>query len=309
MRTDNGNHGGPARRLAMAGAAALTALSCAVLGGGPAAASVLPAPYGDLNADGNIDLMSVSSSGALQLWTGNGSGGVAGPVAEPSAGDFTGELIDGAGNFNRGAYQSLALYNSSLSYVSVEVGDGTGQFSSGHAVSVVPPNLASSWPAITQLVSPGDITGHNRADLVGRVGDQLEVFANTALYHYAAPTAVAGSGWSGRTVIGIIDVTGDGVKDLIARDDATGVVWLYPGAAGGTFGDETTRVQIGSGLDAATYPFVITKGDVTGDGHADIYAVGASGGLYLSVGNASGGFDAPTLVSSDPAWTGIKALG
>ena len=70
----------------MAGAAALTALSCAVLGGGPAAASVLPAPYGDLNADGNIDLLSVSSSGALQYWAGTGTGAVASPVAEPSAG-------------------------------------------------------------------------------------------------------------------------------------------------------------------------------------------------------------------------------
>lgn len=295
----------------MAGAAVLTALSCAVLSGGPAAASVLPAPYGDLNADGNIDLMSVSSSGALQFWAGNGTGGVTGPVAEPNQAqpDFSDALIEGAGNFNRSAYQSLAIYRSTNSWVYVEVGDGTGDFSSGHEVSVEPPNLATSWPAITQLVSPGDITGHNRADLVGRIGDQLEVFTNYTLYHYSTPYAVAGSGWSGRTVIGILDVTGDGVKDLIARDDATGVVWLYPGVAGGTFGDETTRVQIGSGLDAATYPFVITKGDVTGDGHADIYAVGASGGLYLSAGDASGGFGAPTLVSSDPAWTGIKALG
>lgn len=68
-------------------------------------------------------------------------------------------------------------------------------------------------------------------------------------------------------------------------------------------------MQIGSGLDAADYPFVITKGDVNGDGHADVYAVGASGGLYLASGNASGGFGVPMLVSSDPAWTGIKALG
>ncbi|MEY9905370.1 hypothetical protein ABIA35_001586 [Catenulispora sp. MAP12-49] len=311
MRTHNGNHGGHARRLAMAGAAALAALSCAVLSGGAAAASVLPAPYGDLNADGNIDLMSVSSTGTLQTWEGNGTGGVGAPIDNPNQAqpDFSDALIDGAGNFNRGAYQSLPIYRSTNSWVYVEVGDGTGTFSSGHEVSVEPPNLATSWPAITQLVSPGDITGHNRADLVGRVGDQLEVFANTALYHYNTPVAVAGSGWSGRTVIGVIDVTGDGVKDLIARDDATGVIWLYPGVAGGTFGDESTRVQIGSGLDAADYPFVITKGDVTGDGHADIYAVGASGGLYLLSGNASGGFGAPALVSSDPAWTGIKALG
>ncbi|MEY9925970.1 hypothetical protein ABH926_000590 [Catenulispora sp. GP43] len=309
MRTDNGNRGG-ARRLAMAGAAALTALSCAMLSGGPAAASVLPAPYGDLNADGNSDLLSVSADGSLHFWAGTGTGGVASPVAEPSAGtDFTGDLIDGAGNFNRSAYQSFPFYSTATSYVYVEVGDGTGQFSSGHEVLVSPPGGASSWPAFTQLVSPGDITGHNRADLVARVGDQLEVFPNTTLYHYGTPTAVAGSGWSGRTVIGIVDVTGDGVKDLIARDDATGVIWLYPGVAGGTFGDGSTRVQIGSGLDAAAYPFVITKGDANGDGHADIYAVGAAGGLYLLAGDASGGFGAPTLVSSDAAWTGIKALG
>lgn len=312
MRTDNGHDGrdgGRGRRLAMAGAAALTALSCAMLSGGPAAASVLPAPYGDLNADGHLDLLTVSSSGALQFWGGDGTGAVAGPVAEPAAApDLTGDLIDGAGNFNRSAYQSLPIYTSANSWVYVEVGDGTGQFSQGHEVSVTPPSGAA-WPAFTQMVSPGDITGHNRADLVARVGDQLEVFPNTALYHYGIPTAVAGAGWSGRTVVGIVDLNGDGVKDLIARDDDTGVIWLYPGVAGGTFGDETTRVQIGSGLSTADYPFVITKGDADGDGHADIYAVGAQGGLYLLAGDASGGFGAPTLVSSDAGWSGIKGLG
>jgi hypothetical protein len=311
LRTDNLHDGGRGRRLALAGAAALAALSCAVLTGGPAAASVLPAPYGDLNADGHLDLMSVSSSGALQFWAGDGTGGVAAPVTDANQAqpDFSDALIDGAGNFNRGAYQSLPIYRSTNSWVYVEVGDGTGNFASGHEASVEPPNLATSWPTFTQLISPGDITGHNRADLVARVGDQLEVFANFTAYHYSTPVAVAGAGWSGRTVIGIIDVTGDGVKDLIARDDATGVIWLYPGVAGGTFGDETTRVQIGSGLSAADYPYVITKGDANGDGHADICAVGAAGGLYLLSGNASGGFGAPALVSSDPAWTGIKALG
>lgn len=293
----------------MVGAAALTALSCAMLSGGPAAASVLPAPYGDLNADGNIDLVSVSSTGALQYWAGSGTGSVASPVAEPSAGDFTGDLIEGAGNFNRSSYQSLFLYSSATDHAYVELGANTGQFSTANEVVVSPPSGETSWPVITQLVSPGDITGHNRADLVARVGDQLEVIPNVALAHYGIPVAVAGSGWSGRTVIGVVDVTGDGVKDLIARDNATGVVWLYQGVAGGTFGDETTRVQIGTGLDAAAYPFVITKGDADGDGRADVYAVGASGGLYLSAGDAVGGFDAPTLVSSDPAWTGITALG
>ena len=66
-------------------------------------------------------------------------------------------------------------------------------------------------------------------------------------------------------------------------------------------------MQIGSGLDAADYPFVIAKGDVNGDGHADIYAVGASGGLYLSAGQRLRRLRRADAVSSDPAWTGIKA--
>lgn len=285
----------------LAAAAGVTAAT------GPAAATVLPAPYGDVNADGQIDLLSVSASGALQLWTGTGTGGVAGPVAEAAAGsDFTGTLIEGAGNFNRGAYQQLPKYANNWIYV--EPNDGTGQFTQANSVSVVPPS-GTSWPTFTQLVSPGDITGHRRADLVARVGDQLLVYPNTMLYHYGLPTAVAGAGWTNRTVIGIVDTTGDAVADLIARDDDTGAVWLYPGAAGGTFGDETTRVQIGSGLTAADYPHVITKGDATGDGHVDVWAVGAQGGLHLLAGNASGGFDAPVLESSDPAWTGVQTLG
>src|SRR6185312_8033425 len=133
-------------------------------------------------------------------------------------------------------------------------------------MALVPAPLGTTaWPALTQLFSPGDLTGHRRADLIGKAGDQLFLFSSVVLGRYNAPIAIAGSGWSGRTVIGVVPAA-NGLSDLIARDDATGEVWRYPGQAGGTFGDETTRVLVGCGLKAKNFPLVISKGDANGDG-------------------------------------------
>ncbi|MEY9858704.1 hypothetical protein ABH935_004319 [Catenulispora sp. GAS73] len=187
-------------------------------------------------------------------------------------------------------------------------GDGLGGFSTGQEVVVPPPAGTTAWPAFTQLVSPGDLTGHRRADLIGKVGDQLFLYSSVVMNRYNAPVAIAGSGWSSRTVIGVVPAA-NGLHDLIARDDASGQIWRYPGQAGGTFGDETTRVLIGHGLTAKRFPLVITKGDANGDGLADIWAVDKRGNLFLLPGVAGSGFGHPQKVAEHKAWAGVTALG
>ena len=108
------------------------------------------------------------------------------------------------------------------------------------------------------------------------------------------------------SVVGFADMTGDGIPDLIARDTTSGALWLYKGLGNGQFG---SRAKIGSGFTAAAYRSVITKGDVTGDGNVDLWALGSNGKLYLFPGDGSGGFGHRILRSNHGYWAGVTALG
>ena len=59
--------------------------------------------------------------------------------------------------------------------------------------------------------------------------------------------ARSGTGWNVfSALVGAGDVNGDGRADLLARERATGYLWLYPG--NGT-GGSLPRVRIGTGLE------------------------------------------------------------
>ncbi|MEU5770096.1 VCBS repeat-containing protein [Streptomyces asoensis] len=59
--------------------------------------------------------------------------------------------------------------------------------------------------------------------------------------------AVPGTGCTGHTLVGIGDFNGDGNPDVIVRDDASRILWLYP-RTGAAF---SVRQQIGSGWQAS----------------------------------------------------------
>lgn len=271
-----------------------------------------PDKHGDLNGDGNPDLVAVGGDGKLYFAAGLGNGKTAAPVAETVQAPrypetWNPSLVAVGGDFSNDWFEDLAvIQNGALYYYR---GTGLGDFHPNPQY-VYPPSTQADWSQATQLVAPGDVTGDGRADLVIKQGDQLLLLGGEFAGSFADPVPIAtGSTWSGMTVVGITDVTGDGVPDLIARTDKTGALWLYKGAGDGTFGTAATRTRIGSGLDAARFPLLVTKGDVTGDGHADIWAVGKAGNLYLVKGTAAGGFCGPEVVSRSAFWGGVTALG
>jgi len=268
--------------------------------------------HGDLNGDGNPDLLAVGADGKLYDAAGLGNGNVAAPTAETALAPrypetWNPSLIASGGDFSNDWFEDLAVIQDGALYL--YRGTGLGDFHSAPTY-VQPPSTQPNWSQATALVAPGDLNGDGRADLVVKQGGQLLFLAGFFGGSFNDPAPIAtGTNWSGMTVVGITDVTGDGVPDLIARTDKTGVVWMYPGAGDGTFGTATTRVRIGSGLSAADYPLLETKGDVTGDGHADIWAVGKSGGLFLVKGTKSGGFGRPVEISCSAFWHSVTALG
>jgi hypothetical protein len=269
-----------------------------------------PDKHADLNGDGNPDLVAVGADGGLYYAAGLGNGQVATPTAETAPAPrypagWNPSLIAVGGDFSNDWFEDLAVIQNGSLYL--YRGTGLGDFH--NPVFVQPPSTQANWSGAAQLLSPGDLNGDGRADLVIKQGTQLLFLAGFFGGSFDDPVPAASGDWSGMTVVGITDVTGDGIPDLIARADKSGVLWLYPGVGDGTFGGVKTRVCIGSGLDAAHYPLLVTKGDVTGDGYADIWAVGKSGDLFLVKGKSGGHCGRPAVVSSSPFWKGVTALG
>ncbi|MGW8989491.1 FG-GAP-like repeat-containing protein [Streptomyces zhihengii] len=100
------------------------------------------------------------------------------------------------------------------------------------------------------------------------------------------------------------DFSRDGREDVIAREKATGKLWLYPGTGGGGLG---ARKLVGtSGWNSMGR--IAAFGDLTGDGRSDLFAVDkGTGKLWLYPGTSGGGLGARKLVGNG-GWNSMNAL-
>ncbi|MFJ1868745.1 FG-GAP-like repeat-containing protein [Streptomyces sp. NPDC088097] len=87
------------------------------------------------------------------------------------------------------------------------------------------------------------------------------------------------------------DFNGDGVQDLVARQDSTGILAMWLGRGNGSF---ASSVDVTSGWR----PFSQTvAADFTGDGKADLVARDTSGNLKLWNGRGDGSFGSAVTVT------------
>ncbi|MGW1511442.1 N-acetylmuramoyl-L-alanine amidase [Streptomyces sp. NPDC002394] len=124
-------------------------------------------------------------------------------------------------------------------------------------------------------------------------GDAVARDASGVLWYYQGsgnpsapfkPRLKTGSGWGiYDRIIGVRDLTGDSKPDLIAREKS-GVLWLYKGT-GNPAVPFAPRVKIGTGWQI--YNSIVSTGDLTSDGKADLIGRDSTGALWLYKGTGS----------------------
>ncbi|MER6435377.1 VCBS repeat-containing protein [Streptomyces sp. NPDC001185] len=147
-----------------------------------------------------------------------------------------------------------------------------------------------------------DYTDDGKADLFGRDGTALKVYAGDATKLSAGQRT---SSWpTGTLVLPFGDLDGDRCDDVFVRYP-NGEARVYPTICGGLPDQLSFYVKVSS--DWSGYDAVVSPGDVTGDGRADLLTrSAATGKLYLYANNGAGGFKARSLAGS--GFGGYKRL-
>ena len=284
-----------------------------------AAPTYVPGTTGDLNGDGNPDLVGVDANGNIDLYSNPSadtpSNAVPGATvisasvaaANTTASNFTGALIAHAGSVQEQNCDDLEIIaggqllmeennddcGASPTYATTN-GQRPPAPAAGTPAAAVSAYDSSDWSQARQLLAiatPGTYNG--KPDVVTTDLITLENSGGTEyLWEFPLQGATpqppilldSGSTWAGVTLInaGIIN----GNHALWTRNNTTGVITQYPNITADTtnsLGTGTTVANSGTPLTATAYPLIASAGDVTAGGNNGpaLWAVDASGTLQL----------------------------
>jgi hypothetical protein len=252
------------------------------------------AAVADMNGDGNLDVVALSSDSYIDVSLGNGVGDFQLPV-DTSIGApnyHPGALV--VGDFNGDHIPDVAVWASNATtgndQVNIYLGNGKGGFTAGATYIAANSNDYAVNP--TTLVT-ADINGDGILDLIALTPyDGAFVFLGVGDGTFQAAAAYATGAVSYSTGVSVADVNGDGKPDLVfAVDDGISVL-LNTG--NGTFG---TATYYPSGIGYSQILDGIAVGNLGGSNGPDVVVTQSSGVAVVFLNQGGGTFAVGSTVS------------
>jgi hypothetical protein len=193
---------------------------------------------GDFSRGGNLDVLGLTSKGALdRYWNLTGDMHKAPVTPAPywkgykflaATDDFTGD----------GEPDLLGL----------DADDRLAVCSGrGHDAACSWTYLMGTWSKLSTLISPGDFDGDGNPDLLARDSSRrLWLYSGDGHGGFIAGRKIVATGWRLLPAMSPGDFDGDGNSDLVVRDKS-GTLWLYRGTGDGHL---LPRTKITAGLSA-----------------------------------------------------------
>jgi hypothetical protein len=205
----------------------------------PTSSTLVPA--GDLNSDGNADLLVRNSAGELRAYWGIGQvyfNRSTNTSTRLGTGWGIYNVMTSAGDLNRDGHPDLVTRDR----------NGALWLYAGNGKGALKPRvrIATGLSGYTALVGVGDLNGDANADLLGRdrYGSLYRWYGN-GRSGFGGRVKIASGFNSYNALVGIGDLTQDGRNDLLTRDTA-GNLYRWSGNGNGGF---HSRTRIGTGWD------------------------------------------------------------
>jgi len=242
---------------------------------------------GDLNADGNVDLVTANNgSNDVSVLLGDGLGGFAASPGSPlTVGD--GPNAVALGDVNDDGNADLVTANAGSNDISVLLGDGIG----GFAPAAGSPFMAGDLP---QSVTLGDVDADDNLDLIttNLVSNDVSVLLGDGTGQFTAATGSPFAVAVGPRTAAVDDVNADGNADLVVANAVSDDISVLLGDGTGQFNSAA-----GSPFTAGNGPHSIVLSDMDGDGNVDgVVSNAVSNDIVLLLGDGNGGF-APAAAS------------
>jgi hypothetical protein len=145
---------------------------------------------GDFSGDGNPDLLAVRSSGAMNIYPGNGTGGFGTSYPQIGAGWQTRDQIISVGDWDGDGRNDVVAREKSNGNLWLYSGNGTGGFASQRVIG-------SGWGTFNAIFGPGDWNGDGANDIIARrTNGDLYLYPGNGRGGFGSSYPKFNSGWS-----------------------------------------------------------------------------------------------------------------
>ncbi|NUP21287.1 MAG: VCBS repeat-containing protein [Streptomyces sp.] len=243
------------------------------------------------------------------LLTLNSQGGLTFQLGKAATGTFSGKITGTGWPTTVKAVPVGDVNGDRCNDVLVRMGNGGLRLYKPGCDKPLTPNTAyttvggTGWNQYDVLTAPGDISGDKRPDFLARNASTgaVYLYKGTSTGTFGARVKLYDDWRTYKKIVGVGDLDGDGVGDLLAQDKADNL-YRYGGTGKGTF---KARVKVFANW-GGSYDVVVGVGDITDDGRADIVSRDTSGNLYRNSGDGKGSFG--TRVKIGTGFGGYRSL-